>query len=141
MLLLGIAAVALSMSWLFRNQTALVWVLSSVGVLMLALSSAFRHLTVEDEGDQLSVSFGPLRVFRRTIPYSAITEVETDHTTLLDGWGIHLSLRGGWVWNIWGRDCVRVQFGSSTLRIGTDDPEGLTGFLRARLSNSSERCG
>jgi len=134
LLLLGIAAACLVLSWISRNQTVLVWVVSSVGVLMLLFSAAFRELTVEDEGDQLSVAFGPLRLFRRTVSYSHITEIEQDQTILLEGWGIHLSPRGGWVWNIWGRDCVRIHFGDSTLRIGTDDPEGLVSFLRSKTS-------
>ncbi len=43
--------------------------------------------------------------------------------TFLEGWGIQLSLRGGWVWSIWGFDCVVVQYGRKKLRIGTDDAE------------------
>jgi hypothetical protein len=51
---------------------------------------------------------------------------------LLDGWGIHMSVRGGWVWNIWGRDCVVIHLDRSTLRVGTDDAENLTDFLKQR---------
>lgn len=40
--------------------------------------------------------------------YSNIPKVETGRTLLLDGWGIHMSVRGGWVWNLWGKDCVVV---------------------------------
>jgi len=55
-------------------------------------------------------------------------------TLLLDGLGIHMSIRGGWVWNIWGRDCVVVHFrNGGTLRIGTDDAENLAGFLQSRV--------
>jgi hypothetical protein len=35
-----------------------------------------------------------------------IGSVEIGRTLHLDGWGIHMSVRGGWVWNLWGRDCV-----------------------------------
>jgi len=48
-------------------------------------------------------------LFRRTIRYDDIISAEIGRTTILDGWGIHMSLRGGWVWNLWGRDCVVLQ--------------------------------
>jgi hypothetical protein len=51
----------------------------------------------------------------------------------LDGWGIHMSLRGGWVWNLWGRNCVVLRLRKSILRVGTDDAVNLVEFLNARL--------
>jgi len=50
---------------------------------------------------------------------------------VLDGWGIHLSLRGGWVWNIQGRDCVVIRHGGTTW-LGTDDVPNLLAFLKAK---------
>lgn len=48
--------------------------------------------------------------------------------------GIHLSIRGGWVWNLWGRTCVVIHFkNSGTLRIGTDDASNLVEFLRSKV--------
>ncbi len=72
----------------------------------LEFAALSHHLTVEDEGDRLSVNFGPIPLFRRSVKYENIVKVETGRTTILDGWGIHMSLRGGWVWNLWGRNCV-----------------------------------
>ena len=62
-----------------------------------------------------------------------IRAVEVGRTTILDGWGIHMSLRGGWVWNIWGRDCVVVRHQRSVTRVGTDNAQGLADFLKARM--------
>ncbi len=109
------------------------------GTLLFALAPAFHFLMVRDEGEQLRVAFGPLPLFKTQIPYSDITSVELDQTTLLDGWGIHMSLRGGWVWNIWGRDCVKITRKSGVIRIGTNDPARLAEFLKTRcpqLANS-----
>ena len=103
---------------------------------MLILAASFHHLTVEDEGDRLSISFGPLPLFRRSIRYNDVIGVERGRTTLFDGLGIHLSLRGGWVWNIWGLDCVVLRLQHSTLRVGTDDAEALLAFLQSRLERS-----
>lgn len=47
-----------------------------------------------------------------------------------------MSVRGGWFWNIWGRDCVVLHLDQGTLRIGTDDPENLEAFLRQRIGSA-----
>jgi hypothetical protein len=36
--------------------------------------------------------------------------VEIGRTLTLDGWGMHDSIRGGWVWNHLGRDCVESDY-------------------------------
>jgi hypothetical protein len=106
-----------------------------VGLLIALLGPCFHHLTVEDQGDVLAIRFGPVPLFRRTVRYTDIVSVEIGRTLLLDGWGIHLSIRGGWVWNLWGRTCVMVRFkNGGTLRIGTDDAENLAGFLEGKIS-------
>ena len=99
------------------------------------LAMAFHNLTVDDQGEQLKVRFGPLPLFRRTVRYADIEKVEAGRTLLLDGWGIHYSIRGGWLWNLWGRDCVVVHFrNEKVLRIGTDDADRLVRFLEWRIN-------
>lgn len=110
------------------------WVAFTVGFAFLGLS--FQSLLVADEGDVLLVAFGPLRLPRIRIRYADIERIEVGRTTLLDGWGIHGGLRG-WVWNIWGRDCVILHRSRGrTLLIGTDEPERLAAFLKARITDS-----
>lgn len=73
-------------------------------------------------------------LFRRNVRYADIESVEVGRTLFLDGWGIHYSIRGGWVWNLWGRACVVVHFrNGKTLRIGTDDAENLAAFLLCKV--------
>jgi hypothetical protein len=72
-------------------------------------------------------------LFRRSVKYENIVSVEIGRTTLLDGRGIHISLRGGWVWNLWGRNCVVLRLRKGILRVGTDDTVNLVEFLNARL--------
>ena len=61
-------------------------------------------------------------------------KVGRSRSRLLDGWGIHLCTRGGWVWNLWGYDCVDIDStGGKKLRLGTDAPEGLAAFLQSKL--------
>lgn len=54
--------------------------------------------------------------------------------TYLGGWGIHMSLQGGWVWNLWGRECVVIHLQRSTHRVGTDAAEKLAQFVRAKVA-------
>jgi hypothetical protein len=116
--------------------TALRIVFFATGVFLLLLGGSLGQLTVADEGDHLAIRFGPFPLFRKRIDYRDIVAVERGRTTILDGWGIHLSLRGGWVWNIWGRDCVVIRLRRGIIRVGTDDPDGLAEFLKDRISRT-----
>jgi hypothetical protein len=127
------AVMFLVLGWVLRNEPYIQWVFPPVGLLMLVLAASFHHLTVEDEGDRLSVSFGPIPLFRRSIKYENIVSVDSGRTLILDGWGIHMSLRGGWAWNLWGRNCVVLRLRKGILRVGTDDAVNLVEFLNARL--------
>ncbi len=120
----------------FPRERVLSVVFPLVGLLTLILASAFHHLTVADEGDRLAIRFGPLPLFRRSVAYADIVSAEVGRTTVLDGWGIHLSLRGGWVWNLWGRDCVVLRLRKGTLRIGTDDAQALACFVQSRIGDA-----
>ena len=112
--------------------------LFSIGAVWFLLGLSFRQLTCRDEGAHLRISFGPLPIFRRKLLYSRLEKVKQNRSRLLDGWGIHLCTRGGWVWNLWGFDCVDIDFtGGKKLRLGTDDPEGLADFLNSRTPESS----
>lgn len=124
----------LALGCFIQDAPPIQWLFPPIGLLMLVLAGALRHLSVEDQGNVLAVRFGPIPLFRRTVRYADIGSVEVGRTLLLDGWGIHLSIRGGWVWNLWGRTCVVVSFkDGGTLRIGTDDAENLVEFLRSKV--------
>jgi hypothetical protein len=117
-----------------RDAPPVQWLFPPIGLMMLTIAASFHHLSVKDEGEQLAIRFGPLPLFRKSISYDNISKVEAGRTMWLDGFGIHKSIRGGWVWNLWGRDCVVVHFqDQSTLRIGTDDQVNLLTFLNAKL--------
>jgi len=133
-LLYGISAVLFAVAYT-SGGNAIVYVFIPVAILMLVLGGSFHHLTVADEIDQLAIQFGPLPLFRKTICYEEIVEVEIGRTTVLDGWGIHWSLGGGWVWNIWGRDCVVLHLKQGKFKIGTDDAENLAAFVAGRIAD------
>ena len=105
------------------------------GIFVIFLAFGFQYLQVVDEGNCLTIRFGklPLPLCNRKLVYKNIIKVEIGRTLLLDGWGIHYSIRGGWVWNIWGRDCVAVYCEKEILRIGTDDATRLRTFLQTKI--------
>lgn len=121
-------------AWFSNEPDSARWLFVGMATLFLLLGSSFRHLSVEDRGDHLEIRFGPVPLFRRRVRYDDLQRVELGKTTVLDGWGIHMSLRGGWVWNIWGRDCVVLHLNRSTLRVGTDDARNLASFLQSQIS-------
>jgi hypothetical protein len=116
------------------NVTPAWWALFGSAVLMFVLGASFHWLSVEDAGDRLLVAFGPLPLFRRSVRYADVTGVEVGRSTVLEGWGIHLSLHGGWIWNLWGCDCVILTLRRGRLTIGSDDAANLAAFLRSRIA-------
>jgi hypothetical protein len=134
LILYGSALACLALAWVVGSAPGNV-IAVTVGILIALLAPAFHHLAVEDEGGRLAIRFGPLPLFRRTVSYDDIERVEVGRTLLLDGWGIHYSVRGGWVWNLWGWDCVVVHLKSGgVLRIGTDDAVNLDRFLEGEVT-------
>lgn len=132
LLLYGIGVLTLGLGFLLREEPFVTLWLPTLGLLLLVLGACFQQLTAADEEDRLVIRFGPLPLFRKQIRYEDMRSVEVGRTTLLDGWGIHMSLRGGWVWNIAGWDCVVIHHGGKTW-VGTDDAENLAGFLKAKI--------
>ena len=138
LILYGSALACFVLAWIVGDMQG-VFIAGGVGLLIALLATAFHHLTVVDQGDVLAIRFGPIPLFRRTGRYTDIEKVEVGRTLLLDGWGIHMSIRGSWVWNLWGRNCVVVHLvNGGTLRIGTDDAENLVGFLNGKLAHERE---
>lgn len=128
-------------AWFTRNEPPrpyLCLYFFGIGLLLSVIATGFHHLTVADEIDRLRIRFGPLPLFQRSVLYEDIQSAEVGRTTILDGWGIHLSFRGGWVWNLWGRDCVVLKLRKGTLRVGTDDAENLAAFVKSRISIKEE---
>jgi hypothetical protein len=142
LLLYVVGIVILASAWSVRHEPVVSWVLAASGASVLLLAPSFHHLRVEDRRDRLAIRFGPLPIFRRSIEYGEIETAQIGRTTFLDGWGIHWSLRGGWVWNIWGRDCVVIRFrDGGRLLVGTDDVDRLHRFLQSKIDEHSPRIG
>ena len=134
LLMYVVAIVFLTVSWRVQNVPALAITFLVTGCAMFVAGASLHHLTVADEGNQLSIRFGPFPLFRKRIWYEDIREVKMGRTTFLDGWGVHWTPWDGWVWNIWGWDCVVLLCERGALKVGTDDPKGLSEFLKTRIA-------
>lgn len=138
LILYGSALLCVVLAWIV-GDTPDIYIAIAVGLLIALLAPAFHHLTVTDQGDRLAIRFGPVPLFGRTVRYADIASVEVGRTLILDGWGIHYSIRGGWVWNLWGRDCVVIHLkNGGVLRVGTDDAENLARFLNGKIGQERE---
>ena len=131
LLIYATAAGSLAAAWFLQAPPLASYALVASAVVFTMIGAGFHHLAVKDEGDELRIQFGPLPLFATAIRYNEITSLGRDRTTIMEGWGIHKSFRGGWVWNIWGRDCVVIAH-SGTTRVGSDDVENLLAFLSSR---------
>jgi hypothetical protein len=133
-------AMMLAGAWSVRFEQPVSTILFATAIFIAPLPLMFQTLTVRDEGDRLAVRFGPIGLFKKTIPYAEIKAFARDRSKWIDGWGIHCIPGRGWTYNLWGFDCVTVTVGSKTIRIGTDDPEGLVAFLTERLGPENNRA-
>jgi len=126
-------AILLGAAWQARANPQAVEVLLAITLVLLFTAAAFQSLLIRDEGDNLVIRYGPLPLFFKRFPYAQMTAVESSRSSFLDGWGIHYRPGQGWIYNLWGFDCVQIQMGRKTVRLGTDDVAGLVGFLRTKI--------
>lgn len=114
--------------------------LAGVGVLMQVIASAFWRLRVHDDGDALRIAYGPLPLISKRIPYGSIRAFEPTRSSWVDGWGIHWGPGRGWTWNLVGFDCVLITDDrGKTLRLGTDDQDGLVAHLTRRVPHAAPK--
>lgn len=97
---------------------------------LMAWSFCWLEVTVCDT--HLRARFGPLPCFGVRVVLAQIVSAAAARSSWLDGWGVHYMPRRGWIYNLWGFDCVELKLVSGRhLRVGTDDPAGLLRALRA----------
>src|SRR3984957_15984536 len=107
------------------------WLPVAVLVLLIAVAILFSSLTVEVSDNELRWYFGPgLWTYRL-----ALGDIETVAVVRNHWWnGFGIRMRPGFrLYNVSGLDAVELRLRSSDVRrIGTDDPQGLAGALKAR---------
>jgi len=106
--------------------------LMSVGTMLVFMAAVFTTLTIRGESSHLTVSFGPLPMVSFRVNLDQIRSVARERSRWFDGWGIHWTVGRGWIYNLWGYDCVRINLESRSFRVGTADPEGLMSWLQSQ---------
>jgi hypothetical protein len=97
LILYGVAIYCLVHGWIIGDTLGTYF---AVGLVLATLAPCFHYLTVQEQADVLVIRFGPIPLFPTTVWYSDIVKVEVGRTLILDGRGIHMGIRGGWVWNL-----------------------------------------
>lgn len=136
-LLFGTACVLLAIALRNNERPVAATITALMAGVFLVLGLSFRSLTVSDQGEWLSVRFGPIPLFGKRVPYSAVTAVDAGRSSIIDGWGMHWLPMRGWTINLWGFQCVVLHLGKRVVRIGTNDVEGLVRFLQQKTANPS----
>lgn len=106
--------------------------------LFFILGTCFQTLTVRSTPTSLHVAFGPFSVFETSIRYADIQSAERTRSDVWDGIGIHYLFGRGWIWNLWGRDCLRLTLKGGVIRVGTDDAENLLRHVQQRMELSAQ---
>jgi hypothetical protein len=133
----GVAAGLLLAAWLVSTLSAstraaapyLVYGLFGVPIVALA---TFATLTVTVDEREIRVVFG-VGLLRKTIDLADVVKCEPMGIRAFWGWGLHWT-PGGWLYNVGGRDAVRIVLArEKAVIVGTDDVRGLAAAIDARL--------
>ncbi len=103
--------------------------LVTVGTLLVLGS-----FTVEVGEGRIEWRFGVLGWPRWQLALDEIVSVEVTTTSALEGWGIQRT-KTGMLYNAQGLQALRLRLRDGrTLRLGSDEPERLAGFIASRLT-------
>jgi hypothetical protein len=123
-------AVMLAAGW---TAPPMLPVMIACAVLMISLLFLMHGLGVEVGQETIQIWFGP-GLIRKSISLEEVAECRPVRNHWLMGWGVRY-IGGGWMWNVSGLDAVELRLKDGKLfRIGTDDSQGLSQAIRARLS-------
>jgi hypothetical protein len=109
---------------------------ATIIVVLLAALVIFSTLTVRVTDRAVSWWFGIPAVGRRAA-LGDIESIVAIRTSIFEGWGIHLTLRHGWLWNVSGFNAVQITLRSGTrFAVGTPEPQAvIDAVARARTGN------
>jgi len=100
------------------------WMVYALYALIVAAFVLFGWLVVEVDARAIDVRFGVGLIGRR-FDVADVRRCDRIRIGIWWGWGVHWT-PSGWLYNVSGRDAVRVEFASQgAVMIGTDDAVGL----------------
>lgn len=110
------------------------WLFLSVALLMTFMTFCFQSLTTTMSETSRRVHFGPIPLLEKKVLLEEIVSVRPEKSSLLDGWGVHWTPGKGWIYNMWGFDCLAINLGTRHFRVGTNDPDQLCEVLERAIS-------
>jgi hypothetical protein len=105
-----------------------------------ACAALFSTLTIAEHAAGISVTFGPLALFKTSIAFAEIAAVAPGRSKWYHGLGMRYSLGkgGGWRWAVSGSDVVEITMKTGAVfAVGTADAQGLVELLKAKIENSN----
>ncbi|HEY9085553.1 MAG TPA: hypothetical protein VIN40_06425 [Candidatus Tyrphobacter sp.] len=138
---LGVAIVALLWGialWSAVSNDQLGAILFRIAVagtlLVLFLALTFSSMTIIVNDREIVWWFG-VGFPRGRFKLDQLLDATATRTSILEGWGIHLTSRG-WLWNLRGLNAVRLRGAHRVVLLGTDRPqELLDAVARARWTS------
>jgi hypothetical protein len=126
-----VAAVLMTLSLSPATLAAAKWSVVALYAIIAAAFALFSTLTVEVDAREIRVRFG-IGLFRKTVALADIRRCEVLRTKIWWGWGLHWT-PSGWLYNVSGREAVRLEFASERpLMIGSDEAQALKAAIDAR---------
>jgi len=125
-----ILATALVQSLTEQTIAGAGWMVYALYALIVGAFALFGWLVVEVDAKAIDVRFGVGLIGRR-FDIADVRRCERLRTRIWWGWGMHWT-PSGWLYNVSGRDAVRVEFISQrAVMIGTDEPDALVRAIEA----------
>jgi len=125
------AAVTMTVSLSPATLAAARWPIVALYAVIAAAFFLFATLTVEVDAREVRVRFG-IGLFRKSVPLADIRRCDVIRTRIWWGWGLHWT-PSGWLYNVSGREAVRIELASERpLIIGSDEAPALKQAIDAR---------
>jgi hypothetical protein len=114
------------------------WMVVALYAVVAAAFVLFGWLVVDVDRERIDVRFG-VGLIRRRIDVADVRRWEKIRTRVWWGWGLHWT-PSGWLYNVSGREAVRLELGSQRpVMIGSDDADGLVRAIEAAVGEGDGR--
>ena len=128
-----VLAVALALSLSPATRAAAPWMIYGLFAIIALTVVLFAALTVEVDATEIRVKFG-IGLVGKTLSVVDVVRCERLRTRIWWGWGLHWT-PSGWLYNVGGRDAVRVILAHERpVIIGSDEAELLKAAIDARIA-------
>ena len=116
-----------------QTRAAAPWLIYAMYAVLGVGCLLFPTLTTQVDDEALRVSFG-VGLVRTSVPLADVVSLDRVIVRVWWGWGLHWT-PGGWLYNIGGRDAVKVTVRRARgVIVGSDDADGLYDAIAARIA-------